>query len=121
MSLQCEIQNMIDHYTDLVQELKRAIAMTSYKGHESGTLIARMMAYEEDMLPDLRSLLQVAEARQSSYLPEQHKAQIIIKDEDGETVYGTYDFNSKLEKAAVNELARKLRDFRKVGVEVRKV
>ena len=70
MSLQCEIRNLIDHYTDLVQELNRAIGLCSAKGYGCGELIAKKVVYESEMLPDLRSLLEVAEARQSSYLPE---------------------------------------------------
>ena len=120
MSLSCEIRNLIDHYTDLVQELNRAIGMAAAKGHGCGELITKKTTYESEMLPDLRSLLKIAEIRQTSYLPKQ-QAQIVLKDEDGEYIYGTYDFNSSLEKDAVNELARKLRKARKMGVEVRKV
>ena len=120
MSLQCEIQNMIEHYEDLVQELNRAIGVASAKGHSYGELLTKKNAYESEMLPDLRSLLKIAEIRQTSYLPNQ-KAQIVLKDEDGEYIYGTYDFNSSLEKDAVNEMARKLRKARKMGVEVRRL
>ena len=120
MSLQCEIQNLIDHYTDLIQELNRAIGVASAKGHSYGELLTKKNAYESEMLPDLRSLLKIAEIRQTSYLPNQ-KAQIVLKDEDGEHIHGTYDFNTNAEKNAVNELAMRLRDARKMGVEVRKV
>ena len=120
MSLQCEIQNLIDHYTDLVQELNRAIGVASSRGHSFGDLIAKKTAYESEMLPDLRSLLKIAEIRQTSYLPNQ-KAQIVLKDEDGEHIHGTYDFNTNAEKNAVNELAMRLRDARKMGVEVRRL
>ena len=120
MSLQSELNNMIEHYEDLVQELNRAIGVASAKGHSFGDLIAKKYAYETEMLPDLRSLLKIAEARQTSYLPNK-QAQIVLKDEDGEHVYGTYDFNTSAEKNAVNELAMRLRDARKMGVEVRKI
>ena len=120
MSLHSELRNMIEHYEDLVQELNRAIGVASSRGHSFGDLIAKKTAYESEMLPDLRSLLKIAEIRQTSYLPNQ-KAQIVMKDEDGEYIYGTYDFNSILEKDAVNELARKLRKARKMGVEVRRL
>lgn len=120
MSIQCEIRNLIDHYTDLVQELNRAIGMCSAKGYGCGELIAKKMVYESEMLPDLRSLLKVAEARQSSYLPDA-MVQIVLKTDDGEVVYGTYPFNTPGEKNRVNELAMQIRDERGMGVEVRKV
>lgn len=120
MSLQCEINNLIDHYTDLVQELNRAIGMCSAKGYGCGELIAKKVVYESEMLPDLRSLLKVAEARQSSYLPAE-QVQIVIKSDDGETVYGTYPYNTAGERNYANELAMKIRDERGMGVEVRKV
>lgn len=120
MSLQCEIRNLIDHYTDIVQELNRAIGMCSAKGLLCGELIAKKVVYESEMLPDLRSLLKVAEARQSSYLPDE-QVQIVIKTDDGEVVYGTYPFNTPGEKNRVNELAMQIRDERGMGVEVRKV
>ena len=120
MSLQSEIRNMIEHYEDLVQELNRAIGVASGRGHSFGDLIAKKTAYESEMLPDLRSLLKIDEIRQTSYLPKQ-KAQIVMKDEDGEYIYGVYNFETDPEKDAVNELARKLRKARKMGVEVRRL
>ena len=120
MSLQCEIQNLIDHYTDLAQELNRAIGLAAAKGHGCGELITKKTTYESEMLPDLRSLLKVAEARQSSYLPDK-MVQIVIKTDDGEVVYGTYEYNTPSEKNRVNELAMQIRDERGMGVEVRKV
>ena len=65
-----EIQNLIDHYEDLVQETDRAIQVSIKHKRDIGCLITKRMAYADCMLPDLRKLLEVAEARQTSYLPE---------------------------------------------------
>ena len=48
------------------------------------------------------------------------KATIVMKFADGkEYEYGTYDYNTPLEKVFVNELAERVRDERRCEVEVR--
>lgn len=121
MSIQCEIQNMIEHYEDMVESLNTAIWAAVDTDHDQDgiMLVVRKSAYEKDIIPDLKKLLAIVNARQTSYMPE--RARIILKTEDGEVVYGEYDFNTPMEKDAVNELAMKLRKDRKMGVEVRKI
>ena len=69
MSITNEIQNMIDHYEDLIMETDRAIQVSVKHKRDIGCLVTKRMAYADRMLPDLRHLLKVAEARQGSYLP----------------------------------------------------
>lgn len=47
------------------------------------------------------------------------KATIVMKFEQGEYEYGTYDYNTPLEKVMVNELAIRVRDEWHCEVEVR--
>ena len=72
MSLPNEISNMIDHYKHLVDCLNRAIGSAADHDHECDglRLMARKMAYERDMIPDLEKLLEIAEAGKDGYLPE---------------------------------------------------
>ena len=71
MSITNEIQNMIDHYEDLVMETDRAIQVSVKHKRDIGCLITKRMAYADQMLPDLKHLMDIAKAKQSSYLPAQ--------------------------------------------------
>lgn len=66
-----EIQNLIDHYEDLVQETDRAIQVSIKHKRDIGYLITKRMAFADNMLPDLRKLLEVAEARTANWLPNE--------------------------------------------------
>ena len=72
MSLSCEIRNLIEHYEDLVDCLNRAIGCAVDHQHsiDAEKLTMRKMTYERDMIPDLKKLLEIAEAGKKSYLPE---------------------------------------------------
>ena len=47
------------------------------------------------------------------------QATIVMKSSYGECTYGTYDYNTPLEKAFVNELASRIREERYCETEVR--
>ena len=69
VSITNEIQNLIDHYEDMLQETDRAIQVSIKHKRDIGCLITKRMAYADNMLPDLRKLLEVAEARTANWLP----------------------------------------------------
>ena len=49
------------------------------------------------------------------------QAQIVMVFDGDEHVYGTYSYNSNVEKNKVNDLAMRIRDEREVDVYVREV
>lgn len=109
-----EILYMIQRYQNRVRGLEQSIAEAEHETDRM-MLIARKGAYELDMIPDLKRLLEK--------LPEPKQAKIIMRfdGDDDEYEYGTYSFTTPQERNYVNGLALQIRREHGCQVEVREV
>lgn len=93
------------------------------EAYMKGVLEAWKMARKHPDLLDndfltVRSADEIADEVRDQ-IPEGKKATILMKFPEGEYKYGTYDFNTPLERAYVNELAMRIKSERFCETEVR--
>lgn len=112
-NLREEILMLIHRYENKVRGIDGSIAEAGAHGEDVGMLVSRKNAYTLDMIPDLKRLLEL--------VPESKKAEIVKKfpDTNEEVLWGTYDYNTTLERLYVNELAMRIRHEQFCETEVR--
>lgn len=110
-----EIILMIQRYENKVRGITSSIVESAAHRHgdDVGMLTSRKNAYTMDMIPDLKRLLELCPAKKT--------ATIIMKfpGNDEEYPFGTFDFNTPLERRYVNEQAMQIRNNRFCETEVR--
>lgn len=111
-----EIILMIQRYENKVRGITSSIVESAAHRHgdDVGMLTSRKNAYTMDMIPDLKRLLELCPAKKT--------ATIIMKFDNQsqeEYPFGTFDFNTPLERRYVNEMAMQIRNDRFCETEVR--
>lgn len=112
MSIREEILMQIRRYENCVRGLDGSIAEETDE-RDKEQLMARRWTYVQEMIPTLKRLLELCPANKT--------ATIIMKfaGDDEEYPFGTFDFNTPLERRYVNEQAMQIRNDRFCETEVR--
>ena len=112
MNIREEILMQIRRYENCVRGLDGSIAEEPDE-RDKEQLMARRWTYVQEMIPTLKRLLELCPANKT--------ATIIMKFpvDDEEYPFGTFDFNTPLERRYVNEQAMQLRNDRFCETEVR--
>lgn len=112
MSIREEILMQIRRYENCVRGLDGSIAEEPDE-RDKEQLMARRWTYVQEMIPTLKRLLELCPANKT--------ATIIMKfpGDDEEYPFGTFDFNTPLERRYVNEQAMQIRNDRFCETEVR--
>lgn len=112
VSIREEILLQIRRYENCVRGLDGSIAEETDE-RDKEQLMARRWTYAQEMIPTLKRLLELCPAKKT--------ATIIMKfpGDDEEYPFGTFDFNTPLERRYVNEQAMQLRNDRFCETEVR--
>lgn len=112
MSIREEILMQIRRYENCVRGLDGSIAEEPDE-MDKEQLMSRRWTYVQEMIPTLKRLLELCPANKT--------ATIIMKfpGDDEEYPFGTFDFNTPLERRYVNEQAMQLRNDRFCETEVR--
>lgn len=112
MSIREEILMQIRRYENCVRGLDGSIAEETDE-RDKEQLMARRWTYVQEMIPTLKRLLELCPANKT--------ATIIMKfaGDDEEYLFGTFDFNTPLERRYVNEQAMQIRNNRFCETEVR--
>jgi hypothetical protein len=112
MSIREEIIMQIRRYENCVRGLDGSIAEEPDE-RDKEQLMARRWTYVQEMIPTLKRLLELCPANKT--------ATIIMKfpGDDEEYPFGTFDFNTPLERRYVNEQAMQIRNDRFCETEVR--
>lgn len=112
MSIREEILMQIRRYENCVRGLDGSIAEETDE-RDKEQLMARRWTYVQEMIPTLKRLLELCPANKT--------ATIIMKfaGDDEEYLFGTFDFNTPLERRYVNEQAMQIRNDRFCETEVR--
>lgn len=112
MSIREEILMQIRRYENCVRGLDGSIAEETDE-QDKEQLMARRWTYVQEMIPTLKRLLELCPANKT--------ATIIMKfsGDDEEYPFGTFDFNTPLERRYVNEQAMQIRNDRFCETEVR--
>ena len=112
VSIREEILMQIRRYENCVRGLDGSIAEEPDE-RDKEQLMARRWTYVQEMIPTLKRLLELCPANKT--------ATIIMKfaGDDEEYPFGTFDFNTPLERRYVNEQAMQLRNDRFCETEVR--
>ena len=107
-----EILMQIRRYENCVRGLDGSIAEETDE-RDKEQLMARRWTYAQEMIPTLKRLLELCQANKT--------ATIIMKyaGDDEEYPFGTFDFNTPLERRYVNEMAMQIRNDRFCETEVR--
>lgn len=107
-----EILYTIQRYQNRVRGLDGSIAEETDE-RDKEQLMARRWTYVQEMIPTLKRLLELCPANKT--------ATIIMKfaGDDEEYPFGTFDFNTPLERRYVNEQAMQIRNDRFCETEVR--
>lgn len=116
VSIREEILMTLHRYENKVRGIECSIkeAAALRHGDDIGMLTSRKNAYAMDMIPDLKRLLEMC--------PASKTATIIMKFDNQpqeEYPFGTFDFNTPLERRYVNEMAMQIRNDRFCETEVR--
>ena len=112
VSIREEILLQIRRYENCVRGLDGTIAEEPDE-RDKEQLMSRRWTYVQEMIPTLKRLLELC--------PTNKTATIIMKfaGDDEEYPFGTFDFNTPLERRYVNEQAMQLRNDRFCETEVR--
>lgn len=112
MNIREEILMQIRRFENCVRGLDGSIAEETDE-RDKEQLMARRWTYVQEMIPTLKRLLELC--------PVDKKATIIMKfdGDDEEYPFGTFDFNTPLERRYVNEQAMQIRNDRFCETEVR--
>ena len=112
VSIREEILLQIRRYENCVRGLDGSIAEETDE-RDKEQLMARRWTYAQEMIPTLKRLLELCPANKT--------ATIIMKfpGDDEEYPFGTFDFNTPLERRYVNEQAMQIRNDRFCETEVR--
>lgn len=112
MSIREEILMQIRRYENCVRGLDGSIAEETDE-RDKEQLMSRRWTYVQEMIPTLKRLLELCPAKKT--------ATIIMKfaGDDEEYPFGTFDFNTPLERRYVNEQAMQIRNDRFCETEVR--
>lgn len=112
VSIREEILLQIRRYENCVRGLDGSIAEEPDE-RDKEQLMARRWTYVQEMIPTLKRLLELCPANKT--------ATIIMKyaGDDEEYPFGTFDFNTPLERRYVNEQAMQIRNDRFCETEVR--
>lgn len=112
VSIREEILMQIRRYENCVRGLDGSIAEETDE-RDKEQLMARRWTYVQEMIPTLKRLLELCPANKT--------ATIIMKfaGDDEEYPFGTFDFNTPLERRYVNEQAMQIRNDRFCETEVR--
>lgn len=112
MSIREEILMQIRRYENCVRGLDGSIAEEPDE-RDKEQLMSRRWTYVQEMIPTLKRLLELC--------PASKTATIIMKfpGDDEEYPFGTFDFNTPLERRYVNEMAMQIRNDRFCETEVR--
>ena len=112
MSIREEILMQIRRFENCVRGLDGSIAEEPDE-RDKEQLMARRWTYVQEMIPTLKRLLELCPANKT--------ATIIMKfpGDDEEYPFGTFDFNTPLERRYVNEQAMQIRNDRFCETEVR--
>ena len=112
MNIREEILMQIRLYENCVRGLDGSIAEEPDE-RDKEQLMARRWTYVQEMIPTLKRLLEMCPANKT--------ATIIMKfaGDDEEYPFGTFDFNTPLERRYVNEMAMQIRNDRFCETEVR--
>lgn len=107
-----EILMQIRRYENCVRGLDGSIAEETDE-RDKEQLMARRWTYVQEMIPTLKRLLELCPANKT--------ATIIMKfaGDSEEYPFGTFDFNTPLERRYVNEMAMQIRNDRFCETEVR--
>ena len=113
MSIREEILMQIRRYENCVRGLDGSIAEEPDE-RDKEQLMSRRWTYVQEMIPTLKRLLELCPANKT--------ATIIMKfdnEPQEEYPFGTFDFNTPLERRYVNEMAMQIRNTRFCETEVR--
>lgn len=113
MSIREEILMQIRRYENCVRGLDGSIAEETDE-RDKEQLMSRRWTYVQEMIPTLKRLLELC--------PASKTATIIMKFDNQpqeEYTFGTFDFNTPLERRYVNEMAMQIRNDRFCETEVR--
>ena len=113
MSIREEIIMQIRRYENCVRGLDGSIAEEPDE-RDKEQLMARRWTYAQEMIPTLKRLLELC--------PVDKTATIIMKFDNQpqeEYPFGTFDFNTPLERRYVNEMAMQIRSDKFCETEVR--
>lgn len=112
MSIREEILMQIRRYENCVRGLDGSIAEEPDE-RDKEQLMSRRWTYVQEMIPTLKRLLELCPANKT--------ATIIMKfpGDDEEYPFGTFEFNTPLERRYVNEQAMQIRKDRFCETEVR--
>ena len=112
VSIREEILLQIRRYENCVRGLDGSIAEETDE-RDKEQLMSRRWTYVQEMIPTLKRLLELC--------PVDKTATIIMKyaGDDEEYPFGTFDFNTPLERRYVNEMAMQIRNDRFCETEVR--
>lgn len=112
MNIREEILMQIRRFENCVRGLDGSIAEETDE-RDKEQLMARRWTYVQEMIPTLKRLLELCPANKT--------ATIIMKyaGDDEEYPFGTFDFNTPLERRYVNEQAMQIRNDRFCETEVR--
>ena len=113
VSIREEILLQIRRYENCVRGLQASIEEETDK-MDHALLIGRKYTYEQEMIPTLKRLLELC--------PVNKTATIVMKFDNQpqeEYPFGTFDFNTPLERRYVNEMAMQIRNDRFCETEVR--
>lgn len=112
MSIREEILMQIRRYENCVRGLDGSIAEEPDE-RDKEQLMSRRWTYVQEMIPTLKRLLELCPANKT--------ATIIMKfpGDDEEYPFGTFEFNTPLERRYVNEQAMQIRNDRFCETEVR--
>lgn len=113
MNIREEILMQIRRFENCVRGLDGSIAEETDE-QDKEQLMARRWTYVQEMIPTLKRLLELCPAKKT--------ATIIMKFDNQpqeEYPFGTFDFNTPLERRYVNEMAMQIRNDRFCETEVR--